>query len=260
MTTLQLLTAKVGHKRHHPKVNSFLYNVFYIALPVHKVPPLPTLFSIDRWNILSVATNKHGAKDGSPLYPWILSQFSNADIQVTPQDSIVLIAHPRLLGYAFNPITFWLLIRGEKLISVLCEVQNTFGSNHNYLLSHHDHRGILPTDVFHSKKKLYVSPFNTVANGEYSFMFNYSAIEFKATIEYYQDGVHTLSTFMGGAFSPLTSTSILLTIMKYPLMTFLVVARIYYQAVRLWLKGVVLTLNTKGEKISGDTTIGRDSY
>ena len=56
---------------------------------------------------------------------------------------LVLYAFPRMLGYVFNPISFWLCHDAAGAVrAVLCEVRNTFGEQHNYLLAHPDGRAL----------------------------------------------------------------------------------------------------------------------
>ncbi len=62
---------------------------------------------------------------------------------------------------------------------------------------------------------------------------------------------------MGGTRSPLTSSSILSTLVRYPLSILLVVFRIHYQALRLYLKGVLHTLDTRPPHTAGKTTRGQ---
>ena len=42
---------------------------------------------------------------------------------------------PRVLGFVFNPVSFWLCYNNEqKLIAVINEVNNTFGETHTYVV------------------------------------------------------------------------------------------------------------------------------
>ena len=53
-------------------------------------------------------------------------------------------AFPRVLGYAFKPVSFWFCHRDDgALRAVVCEVNNTFGERHCYLLVHRDGRPIV---------------------------------------------------------------------------------------------------------------------
>lgn len=258
VASLQLLSAKVGHARLSPLKNVFEYKVFYVACPVQKEQvATPRFFSFNTFNILSIYTRDHGKRDSTLWYEWFVEECKKSSITVEKNERVLMLSHPRLFGYAFNPISYWLLIHPSKgLRAVLCEVNNTFGDNHNYLLSHSDGRSILPTDSFRAKKNLYVSPFNLVDPGEYAFTFSYSENSFKSVINYYQNGVHILNTFMGGSFSPLTTTSILKSVMSYPFMTLLVVFRIHWQALILKSKGLKDTLDKKPPHTGGLTTQG----
>ena len=68
----QLFLGQVMHRRLRPVVNAFVYPVFYVALPLRKLAVANCgIFSVDRWNVLSFRQRDHGARDGSPLLPWI---------------------------------------------------------------------------------------------------------------------------------------------------------------------------------------------
>ena len=254
MDHLRLLTAKVGHTRHAPHKNAFSYDVFYIAREMTG-PPLatPFLFSDGTWNIMSFASKDHGRRDASDPLDWLKELFEGQEATLPEDAQIVLIAHPRLFGYAFNPISYWLVFSGITLTAVACEVHNTFGDDHTYLLLHDDGRAIMPNDIFHAEKHLYVSPFNTMG-GRYEFRFTYDESKFASHIEYFEEGEKILSTYMGGTFTPLRTRSILRALSQYPLMTLLVVLRIHSQAVRLWWKGVVPTLKERPKPTRGGTT------
>ena len=255
--TLELLEATVGHERFSPKKHVFTYSVFYVVTPVTEpMPTPPRLFSFDAWNIFSTRLKDHGPKDGSPWRPWIEKECAAHGITLAPDDRVLLIAHPRLFCYAFNPIAHWLVFEKDAhLKAVLCEVHNTFGDDHNYFLSAGG-RPITKDDVFSAKKHLYVSPFNTVAPGSYTFSFGVSPEHFSSTIDYFEDGVRILNAGMSGARTPLTPARILAAMIRYPLMTFMIIWRIHYQALTLYLKGMKPTLGTRHPHITGETTEG----
>lgn len=254
---LELLTAKVGHARLSPKKNTFSYNVYYVVTPVTDACGTPPwFFSFDRFNIFSIRTKDHGARDPAVSWrSWIAANCAEHSVALAADDTVLMISHPRLFGYAFNPISYWLVFeKSTHLKAVVCEVRNTFGDNHNYFLTHPDGRAILPTDSFYAKKNLYVSPFNTVAPGSYEFTFAVTPTSFKSVINYFEDGVQILNTYMGGTRTALTALGILRTVVMYPLMTFLVVYRIHYQALRLRLKGVQSTIGHMPGPTAGKTT------
>ncbi len=87
---------------------------------------------------------------------------------------VVLVTCPRVLGYAFNPVSFWFCWNGQgELDCLLAEVNNTFGERHYYLLDQPLTR--LPGSTlefrFEVPKDFFVSPFNDTT-GTYEFRLN----------------------------------------------------------------------------------------
>jgi uncharacterized protein len=258
---LDLLLATVGHKRFTQRENTFAYRVYYVVCPVpNEGISTPRLWSFDRWNIFSMYRKDHGARDGSSWRAWITKECSTQGMALDTEDQVLLIAHPRLFGYAFNPISYWLIYeKSSYLKAVLCEVHNTFGSTHNYFLAHRDGSPIQPHDVFTAQKHLYVSPFNTVPPGSYTFTFSVTNGTYSSVIDYFENGERVLNTHMSGVRIPLTDAAIARTLFAYPCMTFLVLFRIHWQALRLYLKGVKNTLATRPPHTAGKTTRGEEN-
>jgi DUF1365 family protein len=232
--------------------------VYYVKLPVTKKPVAPrsSLFSIDRFNVFSILTKDHGAKDAAVgWYDYIVDQLSGAGFTNTSDLNFTMITHPRLFGYAFNPITFWLACDSNGDIrAVLCEVRNTFKQSHNYLLFKKGFSKITPEDTLVADKKLYVSPFNTT-EGHYEFNFTYQDEYFKAVINYFNgDNTHVLNTYVGGAIKELTTRSIVRAVCVYPVMTAMVVVRIHWQALKLYVKKVKHTLKWLPAKYKNNQT------
>jgi uncharacterized protein len=259
MNTLEILYATVGHSRITPRKNSFTYKLFYLVTPITKeCVSTPFGLSLDRFNILSIYTKDHGAHDESAWREWIESQCKDRGIPVSTDDDIVLISHPRFFGYVFNPISFWLILeKRSHLKAVLCEVRNTFGDNHNYLLAHDDGRKIQATDVFTSPKGLYVSPFNNMDGGRYKFSFDVTPQTFKTSIQYFEHDSRILQVYMSGNRVPLSTVRLFGAVLRYPLMTLAIIFRIHVQAVRLYFKGVENTLADRPQPTAGQTTRGK---
>lgn len=255
-----MLNARVGHQRFSPKQHSFVYRVFYLARTItdQETESTPWLFSRNQWNLMSVYDVDHGPKDGSSLRVWITQQCQSQGITLDPEDRVELVAHPRVLGYVFNPISYWVIYhRDEYVQAVLCEVHNTFGDDHNYFLTHADHRAIVADDMFEAEKHLYVSPYNRMKGGRYQFSFDNHPEGFKSVINYFEDQTHLLNTYMGGTYRPITNRVIIFSLLRHPLMTVMVVVRIHLQALRLWIKKVPLTLRGRPGPTTGGTTRGR---
>lgn len=233
-----MFLGRVMHARTRPKANVFSYRVWFLRVPLSALDRLKgPLFSVDRFNLFSLHVRDFGPRDGSPLLPWIRSQLSDNGIHAADGE-VWLQCFPRVLGYVFNPVNFWLCHdRGGALRAVLCEVSNTFGERHNYLLAHADQRPILPGDELATAKVFHVSPFCDVA-GRYRFHFDVDPRATRVRIDYDDPEGRLLITTVSGAGGSLCTAGLVRAFFAYPWMTAGVIARIHWQALRLWIKGV----------------------
>jgi DUF1365 family protein len=233
-----LFFGRVMHARLRPRRNIFSYRVFFVRMAVQALDKAGgPLFSLDRFNLFSVHRRDYGPRDGSSLESWIRNLLQREGI-TTADGAIWLQTFPRVLGYVFNPVSFWLCLdNSNQLRAALCEVNNTFGEHHTYLISHPDQRPILPTDSLRAAKVFHVSPFCEV-KGQYRFSFEPDAKRALFRIDYDDEDGMLLLTSVSGAAQPLGTRSLLWAFFAYPLMTLGVIARIHWQALRLWMKRV----------------------
>ncbi len=199
--------------------------------------------SKDRFNLLSFMTHDYGPRDGSSLEAWVRALLQGQGVD-TADGEIVLQTFPRLLGYVFNPISIWYCHdRDGRLRAALCEVSNTFGEHHNYLVAHPDQRPIAAGDWLAARKMFHVSPFCEV-KGHYRFRFEQTGARAFAEVDYFDadelvaDAAKLLVTTIHGTPSPLDASTTLRAFFGYPLMTISVVARIHWHALKLWIKRV----------------------
>lgn len=234
----QIYTAKVMHKRLFPRVNQFIYRVAYLALPLKQLSSISAL-PINHSGLISFYEKDHGAKSVQSLQEWIdgilleygLLQFVN---------EVVLVSMPRILGYVFNPVSFWMCLDHEgHLRAVLAEVNNTFGESHSYLCAHEDKRPMTADDWLQGEKVFHVSPF-LPRDGEYRFRFAYRPSEqLGIWIDYVNaEGKTQLLTSLVGSFRPLTKRSLWCTQITHPLVTIKTILLIHWQAIKLISKGI----------------------
>ncbi len=235
---IQLLDARIFHERLRPRKNRFSYNALYCLLPLDALAQASRkgLFAINRAAPFSVRASDYGRPGVAPatyirqlLEDW---QLAEADGEVR------LMTLPRVLGYGFNPVSFWLCHDREKrLRAVLAEVNNTFGERHSYFCFHDDHRVIGPGDTMISRKLFHVSPFMKV-EGRYTFRFAATNERIAITIDLENDEGLMLRTAVGGRPQAMTAGSLLSVLARNPLYPFKVIGLIHYQAVKLFLKGI----------------------
>jgi DUF1365 family protein len=153
--------------------------------------------------------------------------------------NIHLLTIPGLLGYVFNPVSFWLCLDTQnRLIAVVAEVNNTFGGRHCYSCFKADFSPIAYDDTLEQRKVLHVSPFCKV-EGHYRFKFCLQAEKIRISIDYFDNsGEIILLTTLNARKKTLNDKNLLFFLMAYPLMTMKVIGLIHYHALRLWLKKV----------------------
>ncbi|MGZ8290652.1 MAG: DUF1365 domain-containing protein [Telluria sp.] len=237
----QLCFGQVRHRRLRPSENAFAYAGYYLRLPLRALGAQGfgcKLVSRNRFNLLSFFDADHG--DGKrPLAEWIAGLLA-AEGVADADGEIWLQAMPRVLGFAFNPVSFWFCHRADgALRAVLCDVRNTFGERHFYLLD--TGAAIASGSELRARKVFHVSPFCRVEGG-YRFRFlraqRDGAEHTVARIDYDDRDGLLLQTSVSGQSARLSDAAAARAFFCYPLMTFGVVARIHLQALRLWLRRV----------------------
>ncbi len=232
----RLFLGHVMHRRLRPAVNAFVYPVFYVQLPLADLAAVRRpLFSLDRFNLLAFHNRDHGPRDGSPLLPWIRALLRERGLAVDGE--VVLQCFPRVLGYVFNPVSFWFCHdRSGQLIAVLAEVSNTFGGRHSYLL-HQGGQPLRDGQELRAGKAFHVSPFCDVAGG-YRFRFHLQRNCPVVRIDYDDADGPLLLTSIAGRPRAWSTGALLAAFARMPVLTFGVLWRIHWQALKLWLKGV----------------------
>lgn len=231
----QLVHGQVMHARVRPVPHRFVYPVFYVRLNLARLEACNSRwFGVDRWRPLSIRSRDYGPRDGSSLELWMRALLREHDI--CADGEIWLQTFPRVAAYAFNPINFWHCHDADgTLRAVLAEVNNTFGETHRYLLRIAAADG--PRGTASAAKQMHVSPFCQV-QGHYRFRFRLGGATHCTSIDYHDAEGLLLRTALSGQPVPMTGRSVLGALLRYPLLGVGIVARIHWQALRLWLKRV----------------------
>ena len=238
----QLGIGSIRHARSRPRAHKLAYPAFFLRLPLRAMIQRPWPYrwlARNRAGLFALNDADHG--DSRPLLDWVTSLLDRAGVGDAGGE-IWLHTLPRLLGYVFNPVSFWFAHRTDgALRAVVCEVNNTFGEKHCYVLAHSDGSPLVWGEELKAHKVFHVSPFCEV-RGEYRFRFllDRSGTRFVARIDYDDapGAPALLKTSIEGRLEPLTDAGLVAVALRRPLFTFGVVARIHWHALQLWLKRV----------------------
>ena len=225
-----LMAGQVMHHRLQPWAHGFRYRLALFRLDLDELPRLSRAFTslgIERARPLTFRAADHITADD------VRARVREAGVTERVA-RLELVTSLRTFGYVFNPVSFF-FCHGEddRLLAVVCEVNNTFGQRHVY---------VLPADegqsVWHEKKVFHVSPFFTL-DGTYRFSFQISEEHIDARIDLYRGGEAQFVSRLTLDRRPLTSPAVLRMLVEYPVLPLRVIAAIHWQALRLWWKGAV---------------------
>ena len=234
-TGVDHISGTTFHGRKGTVQNRFRYTVDYVLLTPDSAKG-PGLFSRNRANLAALHDADHGGapKEGRGT-AWVREVLASHGLPAAAR--IDLLAQPRLLGHVFNPVSFWLCHdETNALRVVIAEVSNTFGDRHSYLVHRADHGPITAEDHLTAQKIFHVSPFQPVEGG-YRFRFDIRADRIGIWIDFTAGENGVIATLVGPR-KPLTNRGILWACLRRPFGSRRVLVLIFWQALKLRLKGV----------------------
>jgi uncharacterized protein len=228
----------VMHQRLRPRRHRLRYRIFSLLLDLDELDGLAArlrLFSRNRFNLFSFHDHDFGDRGPKPLRAQIERHLAAAGIE-TPGGAIRLLTMPRVLGYAFNPLSVYFCYRRpDGLAAIVYEVSNTFGERHSYVIPVHGDGAIHQECA----KRFFVSPFLDM---DMNYLFRVVPPGRRVGIAISgrdaQGPVIVASLFAERA--PLSDARLARAFVTYPLLTLKVIAGIHWEALRLWLKGARL--------------------
>jgi DUF1365 family protein len=237
-----LYDGQVMHQRMRPFSHRFAYRVWSALLDIDRLDEAlrpVRIMSRNRFNLVSFHDKDHGPSDGTSLRAHVDGLLAEAGVARPAR--VFLLCYPRVLGYAFNPISvYYAYGAGGALTALIYEVRNTFGEMHTYVAPVAPGEAT-PAGVRQERDKLFfVSPFLGFGL-TYRFRLNDPADKLALRIlEVDAEGHPVLAASFTGTRKPLTSAALLAASAAAPLLGMKVMAGIHWEALKLWIKGARL--------------------
>jgi len=238
-----LYVGQVKHRRTSPQIHQFSYKLYMTYLDLDELPTLFNrywLWSAERFNLAWFKRSDHLGDPAGSLAESARDRVEH-ETGHRPTGRVCLLTHLRYFGFGFNPVSFYYCYDGnDRLHSIIAEVHNTpWGEQYEYVFpvitSYPDpEKGIYS---FSNEKSFHVSPYMPM---DIHYRWHVSRPEQALTvcIENLRAGEKIFEATLDLQREAINSRSLRRVLTRFPLITAKVVAAIYYEALRLWIKKI----------------------
>lgn len=242
----QLLKAQVTHTRTQPKTHGFKSDVlFFVADLAHlKSLKLTPWLNFEGKGLYRLRKKDYGILGQKNLSPkeFIQQAFQEKKKDSPQAEKIILITTVSCLGYAFNPISFYLIFNSQSDITpshIILEVSNTYREQKLYLLGKEEKSGDSEKAIFELEieKEFYISPFVPV-DTTLKIRLLFKRNEMSAQVVSKKENAVLLTAQMNGFYMPLSAKELIKQSLKAPLQGLRVITLIHWHAFLLWLKRI----------------------
>jgi uncharacterized protein len=228
-----IYSGQVFHRRMLPKVHEFKYSDTMFYLDLSEIPGggdgvlgrCAARFRLE----------DHFAGPGKKLEDAV-RDLVESELGFRPLGGIRILTHIRQLGYVMNPVSFYYCWSQDdsRVEAIVAEVHNTpWGETHCYAFRFEEGE----RNEFRFRKNFHVSPFMAM-DQEYVWRFDQPGDELLVLMENWEGAHMIFEARLSLQRQPLTEQTLSRILWKNPFLTMAVIARIYWQAGKLWMKRI----------------------
>jgi DUF1365 family protein len=229
---------RVWHRRYQPVDQQFRYRLFMVYLDLAELGELvPAVVPSRKSAVGSFQAGDHFSGEQVCL-DRAVRELVQQRTGTRPSGPIRLLTQLRAFGYYFSPLNLFYCFddHDRDLQYVVAEVSNTpWNERHYYVMWEGNRVGAAGGLRFVHEKAFHVSPFMDM-DVDYRWRLGTPGDRLRATIENSADGERFFRAGLSLQRRPLSRGTLRAAALRYPLMTTRIMAAIYYQALRLWMK------------------------
>ncbi len=246
-----LYAGRVSHRRFKPAVHTFSYRLFMVYLDLGELDRV-----FDRrwfWSTRRAAPARFRRDDhlGDPAVGLDVAVRDLVESRTgnRPAGPVRLLTHLRYFGYCFNPVSFYYCFdeSATRVVNIVAEVNNTpWGERHVYVLGAGESDAVTDRRL-DLRKRFHVSPFMPM-DIDYDWRFATPGERLGVHMQNFHRGERVFDASLDLRRRPIDGVNLAATLARQPLMTSKIVAAIYFEALRLWIKRVPFHDHPRSDK------------
>jgi DUF1365 family protein len=245
----------VRHRRHGTTQHQLRAELFMLYLDLGELPALFDGYRLASARGRALAEFRRADYLGDPRRPLqeeVLDLVQRRTGE-RPAGPVRLLTGLRCFGHSFNPVSFYYCFDalGARVRAIVAEVTNTpWGERHAYVLSPDDERPASSIMCGCFEKEFHVSPFMGMDH-TYAWRLTAPGERLIVHIDSEQDERIVFDATLSLRRRELTPAQLRIMLLRHPLLSLRIVAGIYANGLRLWLRGVRHFHNPSGAPLLG---------
>ncbi|MGB1009896.1 MAG: DUF1365 domain-containing protein [Thiolinea sp.] len=239
-----LYVGQVRHRRFAPREHQFSYRLFMVYLDLDELPTVFQrfwLWSLEKRNIATFRRRDHLKPETTDLKTAVCDLVEEHRGK-RPNGPVRLLTNLAYFGFRFNPVSFYYCFdkTGETLEYIVAEVNNTpWGEQFCYVMDAAENlnQDDKQPQRHTARKQFHVSPFMEMEM-DYDWRMSKPGKTLNVHMENHQAGEKLFDATMQLKHRPINQRELAAVLVRHPFMTGKIVAAIYFEALRLWLKRI----------------------